>query len=357
MNNNKNVYPVSNDKTLSVRNQGDGRIAENNGYVPPAKEPPVKADDGKKKNNAATIIIIVAVVLVIVAALFFGYKLYMAKVSKDILQDLTGTWVYDTGSEDAGVILFMGNEMADIDGVSVTVTADKEKLVFEKGEEGKIAVEYVRTGEQIMLALAVENKLLESCNVTAASDSDLTGVLLYRISDSYALAEEDIQAAYYDRFPEYIPISFDDVLGDILSGDFDLGDISGYLPEVDSVDDLLDIYNQMNGGSYGDYLDDFLSGEFDASDFVQDYLAGLGEDLGEYIAGEIDGTETEEWIDSLYGLWDYYTGTTEEEPAGSSEGSTDDWGWGDFFGWGTESDESDSADSSDPSDWSWDWDW
>ncbi len=344
MNNNESIYKVSNETALSVQNKDNEKLAVNSGFTPPPyKAPETKKPEpekkAKKKVPVGTIIMIAVIVLLAAAVVFFGYMYFKDKVSKEIMADLTGTWIYDTGSENAGYVSFMGNETADVNGKTYTVTADKSKLVFKKGEDDKFGVEYSRDGEQLMLALNVGNELFgEDCAVTA-SPSDLSGILLYRISDSHSLTSEEISAAYLDRFPQYIKMDLNDLWEGLWGGEIaDWGDISGYLPELDSPEDLLELYDQFSNGSinYEDYLEGILGGDggIDPSQYIQDYFAGLGED----IATEIDGTEAEEFLADMYEWWQYF----EKMEEGDYEGMTDsfDWGFGDYsegadsFDWG-----------------------
>ena len=334
-NKNESMYAVSKETALSVKDNNDNKIAVNNGAIPtpepkPQKKqlPEAKTEPAKKKNYAGLIIMIVVIVLLAAAAVFFGYKYFTDKASKEILADLTGTWIYDTGSETPGYVSFLGNEQTEVNGVSYSVTADKNKLVFQRGSDEAFGVEYSRNGEQLMLALDVGNKLFgEECTVTA-SPSDLKGILLYRISDSHSLAEEDIKAAYLDRFPQYITYDLNDLWNGIMNGEVDFDDISGYLPEIDSAEDLLDIYNQFTGGEYGEYIEGILGEGFDPSDYVYEYFSGLGEEVGGYIAGEIDGTETEEIIGDLYQWWQMY----EDIQEGDYDSIMDYYGDWDLYG-------------------------
>lgn len=286
-----------------------------------------KVESGKKKSYVGMAIIIVLIILIAAAAAFFGYRYYKEKLSKDILSELTGTWIFDSGSAEAGYFEFRGNAEATVNGALYSVAADKEKLTF-TAEEKSVEVEYRHDGEQMMLMLGVENELIESCAVTV-SDTDLSGVLLYRISDSHSLDSETIQAAYMDKFPEYITADISDILDIIIGEDYDYGDLEALLPEWEDMDSIEDFFSTYAGDAYEEYMAE--NGTFDFSDFVSEYFSDWGAAIGGMIADEIDGTEIEDFVEGVYGAWQIYE-ALEDGDYGDIFDSLDDWDWSNW-GW------------------------
>ncbi len=328
MKNNKgNTSTTQSSKSLAVTEKNN-QIAVNSGYT--VNTGTVKKEE-KKKSHVGTVIIIALIILIAGAAAFFGYKYYTEKVSKEILADLTGTWIYDTGSAEAGYFEFRGNDEAMINGVVYNVTADKENLTFTENDEKGIEVGYQHNDEQLMLMLEVENELVESCVVTV-SPSDVTGVLLYRISDSHSLDDETIQAAYTDKFPQYIEADVLDILGDIIGGDSEYGDLSDYLPYIEDSQALEDFFSTYASDAYEEYMAE-NDGEFDFSEFVSQYFSDWGTTIGGQLADELDGTEVESFIEDIYGAWQIYE-ALEEGDYESILDSAEDWGLGDWSDWG-----------------------
>ncbi len=334
---NKTVYGG-----FGVKSNEENRLAKRTGEAPAVRDESKQlavstgaAESGnnketeksKKKNHVGTIIVIVLIVLVTAAAAFFGYRYYVGKLSEDILSDMTGTWIFDTGSEEVGYFEFRGNSEVTVNGDLYSVTADKEKLTFTL-DERSTDVEYRLDGEQLMLMLDVENELLESCALTV-SDSDLSGVLLYRISDSHSLDFRTIQAAYRDKFPEYIEADISDILDIFGDGSFDYGELEALLPEWEDVDSIESFFSTYASDAYEEYMAE--NDEFDFSEFVSEYFTDWGAAIGGMIADEIDGTEVEDFIEGVYGAWQIYE-SLEDGDYEDIFGSIEDWDWSDW-GW------------------------
>lgn len=308
---------------LSVQNPSTIAVKTEPAPAPSVpKQPEQNTKKAKKKKNPFIVVLIILLVLLVLgAAGFFGYKYYMFSASKNILSALTGTWVYDTGTPDAGYIAFFGNDDVVVDGNAYSVSATKNAFSFKK-DDAKLAVSYILNDDQLLLSLTEKNALLESCEMTI-SNTD-AGVLLYRISDSYTLDTDLIGQAYVEQFPQYASITdalnglldWDALMNDYQNGDFDFGNITDYLPEMDSPEDVQD---------YLDSFSDFYSGitneeaDFDFSDlagqFLSDYIGNFGDEAGDYVSDSLDGTEAEDLAESLYDFWQYFQESSEEDSA------------------------------------------
>ncbi len=310
-------------KETALSVQAPNTIAVNTDPAPtpptPSAPKQAPAKTKKKKNPFIVALIIFLVVLFLAAAGFFGWKLYTFNVSKNVLSDLTGTWVYDTGTSNAGYIAFFGNDDVVVDGTAYSVSATKNEFSFKK-DNAKLPVDYIVNDDQLLLSLTENNALLDDCVMTI-SNTD-AGVLLYRISDSYTLDTTLIGEKYVEQFPQYASITdalgglldWDSLMEDYQNGNLDFSNISDYLPEMDSAEDVQD-YIDAFGGFYSSITDE--NGDFDFSDFagefLSDYIGGIGEDAGNYVSDSLDGTEAEDFAGSLYDFWQFFQESSEED--------------------------------------------
>lgn len=325
---------VSNETALSVRSDkplvvSDGTVKSN-----PASQPQQKQTKKKKKSPVVAIIIILAVLLVLAAAGFFGYKYYTNKVSEEILNDLTGTWVYDTATSDAGYMSFFGNDEVLIDGTTYNITASKTKLTLTAYDDTKAAIEYSHVGDELLLALGINNDYFESCEVTVSGTD--AGVMLYRIDSNAYLDDVEILEKYYEQFPQYAVSDYLDSivdwdsLEDIIGGDFSYEALEDYLGGIEDSESLESFITDF---IIGDSSSDEATDDFDLSDLLTDYISGyigdFGNEAGDYVGDAVDGSEIEEAADVMYDIYEFYNAITDEDASEEDIlGAI-----GDLFGW------------------------
>lgn len=317
----------SNEKTLSVYD--NTAIAKKSDPIPAPKPAPVKIEKKKKKSPVVPIIIIVVSLLLLGAAGFFGYRFYAKNLSKDILSDFTGTWVYDTATEQPGYVSFLGNEDVVVNNTSYDVTATKKTLTFKNSEKDTVKVEYLIVDDNIFLSLPEENELLGTCNPTVNGTD--AGIMLIKISDSHSLDEDTIKEKYYEQFPENKPgnenfdlegiiegsVDWESLMDDFNNGSFNFDNIDDYLYSAGDNEALDDYLSGILGDNYEDYFSGDVSTEEALGEIVGGFLEGYIDDFGGDVNNEVSDA-FEDWgindaYDNFNDYLDFYNQFSEED--------------------------------------------
>ena len=281
-------------------------MTDNNySYTPQLTGTVTPPEPEKKKSKAPLIIIIILAALLLLAG--GGFGLSKAGVFRSSDKEYVGTWFYDTGSLDAGSVVFYGNGCARVDNdkFRVKFAGDTLKVM---SDSDVYELSYAANGGLMILGDEDARELFGSC-AGDLSDSDY-GIVLHRYStDTYFTAQE-----LMDKYIEFFGKEEEEAISSLFTtsnSDFgSLFDLFGGASENDSLlgglGDLFDLFGGGTGSSEGAASDDFgfgnlFGGLFDGllggeeendNPGTNDSLGGLG-DLFDFFGsfGNLFGTE------------------------------------------------------------------